>query len=522
MISLIIMLIEFISVFVFALLTLAYVTEVEAGINSLVSVLHRFGQIAIQIVMCCRELFQPLTVNLKLLLNYFVVSRQANVFLVFLGPEIVVLVQFSLFCYIVIFYVYGLSLLIKKNIFFIIRLFRTKFIKTGIFNMLQVIKEAKIKAGTTKRWSGVQDYIEFFCVALKVRSGPFNSSNLGSRLRNYHYGGSLRFLSTLSSIAESYSSLLKPWFITGFCDAEACFNLTVKKSNSTKTGWHVIPLFQIGLHLKDKELLKQIQAFFECGLEGSLGSTTSKVGVIRVSGNMVYYSVSSVKELTKIIDHFDNYPLLTKKRLDYLIWKIAVLSLRRKDHLMAEGLRAIVLLKAALNLGLSENLLTAFQITSTEVEVGVLNKAANLGYDEIPFNPQWLAGFTSGDGNFSIGLHSNTVNLGLTPRLIFQLTQHSRDEELLIRLSTWLGCGAVRKSSQGLVVIFSIQKFADIESKIIPLFRENLIRGVKAEDFKDWCNAAEIIQSKGHLTKGGLDQIVALRAGMNKSRINQE
>ena len=117
MISLIIMLIEFISVFVFALLTLAYVTEVEAGINSLVSVLHRFGQIAIQIVMCCRELFQPLTVNLKLLLNYFVVSRQANVFLVFLGPEIVVLVQFSLFCYIVIFYVYGLSLLIKKIYF---------------------------------------------------------------------------------------------------------------------------------------------------------------------------------------------------------------------------------------------------------------------------------------------------------------------------------------------------------------------------------------------------------------------
>lgn len=70
--------------------------------------------------------------------------------------------------------------------------------------------------------------------------------------------------------------------------------------------------------MKDIELLKQIQAFFESGLEGSLGSIR-KVGVIRISGNMAYYSVSSAKELTKIIEHFDNYPLLTKKRLDFHI-----------------------------------------------------------------------------------------------------------------------------------------------------------------------------------------------------------
>ena len=151
----------------------------------------------------------------------------------------------------------------------------------------------------------------------------------------------------------------------------------------------------------------------------------------------------------------------------------------RKEHLTAEGLRAIVLLKAALNQGLSENLQTAFQVTSTEVEKGFLNKAtAYLCNNVLPFHPQWLAGFTSGDGNFAVGLYSNSVRLGLTPRLLFQLTQHSRDDsgrhpgwwlevggafatpsELLIRLCTWLGCGTVRKVSQSSVVIFSVQKF---------------------------------------------------------------
>lgn len=98
----------------------------------------------------------------------------------------------------------------------------------------------------------------------------------------------------------------------------------------------------------------------------------------------------------------------------------------RKEHLTAEGLRAIVLLKAVLNTGLSENLQTAFQVTSTEVEKGFLNKATanHLCNNVLPFHPQWLAGFTSGDGNFTVGLYSNSVSLGLTPRLLFQLTQH--------------------------------------------------------------------------------------------------
>lgn len=142
----------------------------------------------------------------------------------------------------------------------------------------------------------------------------------------------------------------------------------------------------------------------------------------------------------------------------------------RKEHLTAEGLRAIVLLKAALNKGLSVNLQTAFEVTSTEVEKGFLDKASAYLCNVLPFNPQWLAGFTSGDGNFTVGLYSNTVILGLIPRLLFKLTQHSRDEELLIRLCTWLGCGTVRKVSQSSVVILSVQKFAEIESKIIPLF----------------------------------------------------
>ena len=51
-----------------------------------------------------------------------------------------------------------------------------------------------------------------------------------------------------------------------------------------------------------------------------------------------------------------------------------------------------------------------------------------------------------------------------------------------------------------------------------PFFRENKIRGVKAQDFQDWSRVSGIIQAKGHLTQEGLDEILKIKAKMNKGR----
>jgi hypothetical protein len=43
---------------------------------------------------------------------------------------------------------------------------------------------------------------------------------------------------------------------------------------------------------------------------------------------------------------------------------------------------------------------------------------------------------------------------------------------------------------------------------------------VKSKDFEDWVKAADIIRSKAHLTKEGLEQIRVIKDGMNRSREN--
>ena len=80
-----------------------------------------------------------------------------------------------------------------------------------------------------------------------------------------------------------------------------------------------------------------------------------RVGQIYKSGlNSVQLQVRSIKELKVIIEHFDKYPLITQKYSDFNFLKMVVEKIERKEHLTLDGLRQIVAIKGAMNLGLSE------------------------------------------------------------------------------------------------------------------------------------------------------------------------
>jgi hypothetical protein len=97
-------------------------------------------------------------------------------------------------------------------------------------------------------------------------------------------------------------SKLNPYYVTGFTDAEGCFLINIVRRSDQKLGYNVNLMFKIKLHLKDKLLLEKIRNFFD------------KIGNITVRKNgSVEYVVSSIKDLEIVINHFDNYPLITHK-----------------------------------------------------------------------------------------------------------------------------------------------------------------------------------------------------------------
>jgi hypothetical protein len=137
---------------------------------------------------------------------------------------------------------------------------------------------------------------------------------------------------------------LNPFFVTGYSDGEACFHLAIGKNPRYRIGYYVNPGFSIIIHQKDLELLKKIQEFF------------GAVGIIKPSTrqNMIEFRVFSIKDLDIILNHFDQYPLITKKCADYLLFKEALELIKNKKHLTIEGFNEIIAIRASINKGLPE------------------------------------------------------------------------------------------------------------------------------------------------------------------------
>lgn len=143
---------------------------------------------------------------------------------------------------------------------------------------------------------------------------------------------------------------LNPYFITGFCDGESSFQVSITKNKTSKLGWKVRPQFTIGLHSRDLALLLQIKEFFGCGFI-----------VKNNTQNEVSFRVYSLQDLTNcIIPHFSNYPLLSQKAADFYLFKQVTELMRNEDHLTTEGLQKIINIKASINLGISDELKSHF------------------------------------------------------------------------------------------------------------------------------------------------------------------
>ena len=345
------------------------------------------------------------------------------------------------------------------------------------------------------------------------RCGGINISHLRCTLmgfeRNYQVKNpsnliiQRRLYSTKCSLnhdIDKLPQLNEPWFISGFTDAEGCFLILIRKTPKNKLGWQFEANFTINLHTRDIELLKLIQAYF-----GGVG----RIGKER--NNCRDFTIGSLDQiLTKVIPHFDKYPLKTQKYVDYLLFKEVVMMMQRKEHLTIEGLQKIINIRASINKGLSPLLREAFPNTAA-------TSRPSLPLDNTKLHPQWVAGFTSGDGCFKVSIReSKLCKAGGRVVLVFILTQHNRDEFLLNSMVNFFGCGQTFKYKD--YVEFRCQSFKKNYENILPFFYKYPILGVKAQDFRDWTKVAEMIQIKVHLTKEGLDQIRQIRVGMNKGR----
>lgn len=128
----------------------------------------------------------------------------------------------------------------------------------------------------------------------------------------------------------------------------------------------------------------------------------------------------------------------------------------------------------------------------------------------LPLNPYWIAGFTSGDGSFTITI--NVENGRTRVRFKFNLTQHTRDIKLINYFITFFNCGSVYINRE--TASYNVYGFSLLNEKIIPFFIQYPVLGIKHDNFKLWVEAIEIVNKKEHNTTEGLAKIKALKEQM--------
>lgn len=292
---------------------------------------------------------------------------------------------------------------------------------------------------------------------------------------------------------------LHPAWISGFVDAEGSFQVLITKNLKLKVGWRVKLYFEISLHEKDLPLLKRIKNFF------GLGEIHFKN-----KSKLIQFRIWSIKDLSQILDHFNQYPLITQKRADCELFQKALEIIERGEHFTIEGLHKLVEIKASINRGLSDDLMADFPNIKPADRPIVINKKIQ--------HPYWLGGFTDGEGCFLVGIEKTKSELGFRVRLFFSIAQHARDEELLRSFIKFLYCGEYYPRANKEYGEFKVWKTNDITNKIIPFFKKYNIEGVKGINFSDWCKVAKLVENKNHLTPEGLQQIKEIKARMNTGR----
>jgi len=91
----------------------------------------------------------------------------------------------------------------------------------------------------------------------------------------------------------------------------------------------------------------------------------------------------------------------------------------------------------------------------------------------------------------------------------FSINQSVRDSDLIHNIYKFLNCGTI--SSNQKYIQLRVTKLEDIETKIIPFFKNYPMHGIKNLNYLDLCEIMELVKSKVHLTTEGISKVKSIK-----------
>lgn len=159
---------------------------------------------------------------------------------------------------------------------------------------------------------------------------------------NWKFGPT--FIKPLPTLSDSW--------LSGFTDAEGCFNVNIFTRKNTLTGYRVMPGFMLD-QKNAFEILNYICDLFGFG----------KVTLRNKTNNVYRYTVNSFVGLKTVQVYFLSFPLKTKKNLSFINWCKVFNMCLNKEHLSIEGIKTIRKIAKIINVNNSLNIKTGSALT---------------------------------------------------------------------------------------------------------------------------------------------------------------
>lgn len=134
----------------------------------------------------------------------------------------------------------------------------------------------------------------------------------------------------------------------------------------------------------------------------------------------------------------------------------------------------------------------------------------------------YIVGLTDGEGCFYVRVQPPYNKFGgARIQLNFFIKVQQADKAMLEKVRNVLGCGMVyfqkeNRLNHSQCYRYSVNSHRDIIGIIIPFFQKHNLQGkTKQNNFKLFCQIAELVKQKKHLSQYGLNKIVNLKSRMN-------
>lgn len=139
----------------------------------------------------------------------------------------------------------------------------------------------------------------------------------------------------------------------------------------------------------------------------------------------------------------------------------------------------------------------------------------------------WIAGFTDGEGCFSVSfIRNKTTKIGWQIFPEFVITQGEKSLPALLLIKKYFGCGNIFVNKRydnhnENLYRFCVRSVKDLDEKIIPFFKMNLLRTAKKKDHELFGKIVQKMAKRKHLSRTGMMSIAKLIEQMNRKKKSQ-